>query len=151
MGLIRKIQTRLEAHIEKEPNSKEPRLLKNRTLLLQGQADRALAELETYCASDAGRQAFEAQLELARALLNQGRLEESRQRIEQAAVLNPNSPALLHAHTDWATRLAQGGQHEQAVVPSRNCLPRHPTTAPSSTTTPGCYRINFGATTRPWP
>ncbi len=116
MSLTKDIQTMLAAHIQKEPDREDFRLLKSRTLLLQGQTDRALTELEAYCASDAGQQSFAAQLALVNLYLNQGKLEEGEQRIERAAALDPNSPALLQARISWATSLAQSGQHERAVT-----------------------------------
>ncbi len=115
-GLLKDIQALLDTRIQQEPASESLRRLKTRTLVARGLTEQAVAELESYTESETGREALALVLELANLYLNQDMVEQAEQKIQQAATLTPNSPALLQTRMNLATRLSRTGQNERAAA-----------------------------------
>jgi predicted Zn-dependent protease len=96
-GALAKLREALEALQAKKPDSDRLAVACARVVTAQGKITQAVAKLETYTQSEAGRRSLPALLTLAELHRTSGDLAKASQDIDQAAALQPDSPAVVEA------------------------------------------------------
>ena len=100
-ALIKKSQSLIAEAIAKNPTDEQLQLAQARMLAALGDHKTAISNLETYCQSKEGSTSVPAILTLGEFYRAGGDITKSGQKLDQAAKLAPDSPAVVRARARW--------------------------------------------------
>lgn len=127
-SLLEQARTLTESALDSDPTSEQLLLSWTRVLVSMEQAQVAIPKLEVYCRTEKGSLSVPAIVTLADLYRLNGDMDRSKQRIEQARQINPDSLAVIHAQFLWLVAQKRFGELSQISSAYLSAKEQNPTT-----------------------